>query len=108
MDAGTDRINHRAPLRGSFARLLVILLCLPGGAYGQFYFGKNKVQYTRFDWQVMTTDHFRIYFYAEETELARIAAGVAENSYRELAVKFNHEIANKIPLIIYSSPGYFA
>jgi hypothetical protein len=108
MDAGTDRINHRAPWRGSFARLLVILLCLPGVAYGQFYFGKNKVQYTRFEWQVMTTDHFRIYFYAEETEVARIAAGVAENSYRALAVKFNHEIANKIPLIIYSSPGYFA
>ena len=45
------------------------LLYLLVGAYeqtkAQFYFGKNKVQYTRFDWQVMTTDHFRLYFYTD-------------------------------------------
>ncbi|MBP7696348.1 MAG: hypothetical protein PHE72_11810 [candidate division Zixibacteria bacterium] len=77
-------------------------------AQAQFYFGKNKVQYTRFDWQVMTTEHFRIYFYSEEEEIARIAAQLAEDSYRALAAKFNHEINEKTPLIIYSSPSYFS
>lgn len=77
-------------------------------AQAQIYFGKNKVQYTSFDWQVMTTEHFKIYFYPEEEEVAAIAAKSAENSYRHLAIKFNHEIKKKIPLIIYSSPGYFS
>ncbi len=74
----------------------------------QFYFGKNKVQYTSFDWQVMTTAHFRIYFYADEKEIAEIAAKIAEDSYRQLAIKFNHEIKDLTPLVIYSSPQYFS
>ena len=76
--------------------------------HAQFYFGKNKVQYASFDWQVMTTEHFRIYFYTEEESLAQTAAGLAETSYRRLAAKFNHEVTKKIPLIIYSSPSYFS
>lgn len=79
-----------------------------GSAFGQFYFGKNKVQYTDFDWQVLETEHFRIYFYPEENEIARIGARIAEDAYRELAAKFNHEIYEKIPLIFYSSGNYFS
>ncbi len=73
----------------------------------QFYFGKNKVQYTNFDWQVITTEHFTIYFYSAEEELAEIAAKSAEESYQFLASKFKHEIYSKIPLIIYSTPNHF-
>lgn len=76
-------------------------------AEAQFYFGKNKVQYTKFDWQVMETDHFKIYFYSEEEELAEIAARSAEEAYRVLAAKFNHEVYAPIPLIIYSNPNHF-
>jgi len=92
---------------GYLLRALAVMLILAAPAYGQFYFGKNKVQYTRFDWQVMTTEHFRVYFYSEEIELASIAAESAEKSYRFLAAKFNHEVPHKIPLIVYSTPGYF-
>jgi len=88
--------------------LAVILILLPAAANSQFYFGQNKVQYTNFDWQVMETDHFRIFFYAEEEELGEIAARIAEDGYKELAAKFKHEVYRKIPLIIYSSPNYFA
>ncbi len=89
-----------------FALVLAVLgLAAPVSA--QFYFGKNKVQYTSFDWQVMTTEHFKIYFYSRESELAEIAAKSAEDSYDLLASKFNHEIYAKIPLIIYSNPNHF-
>ncbi|SYZ73649.1 WD40 protein [Candidatus Zixiibacteriota bacterium] len=87
---------------------VLILIFLPLTAIGQFYFGKNKVQYTRFEWQVMETEHFRIFFYAEEEHLAKIAARIAEDGYRILASRFNHEIYTPIPLIIYSSPNYFS
>ncbi|MCP4703034.1 MAG: hypothetical protein GY865_00365, partial [candidate division Zixibacteria bacterium] len=85
----------------------ILFLVVPEIGSAQFYFGKNKVQYTNFDWQVMETDHFQIYFYAEEEELAQIAADIAEGYYPTLAAKFKHEIYRKIPLIIYSSPNYF-
>lgn len=84
-----------------------LLFLLAQSVNGQYYFGKNKVQYTQFEWQVMTTDHFRIYFYDLEEEIAGIAAKSAEDSYRILAAKFNHEVKDKIPLVIYSSPNYF-
>ncbi|MEE8577428.1 MAG: hypothetical protein V3T31_09250, partial [candidate division Zixibacteria bacterium] len=77
-------------------------------ASGQFYFGKNKVNYARFDWRVMTTEHFRIYYYSDETEIASIAAQSAEDSYEVLSAKFNHEVLRKIPLIIYSAAIYFS
>jgi Tol biopolymer transport system component len=88
--------------------LIAIFLLLSVPSHGQYYFGKNKVQYTNFDWQVLTTRHFEIYFYTEEKEIAQIAASCAEESYRFLENKFNHRIRRKIPLVIYSSPNYFA
>jgi Tol biopolymer transport system component len=87
--------------------LLFLFLLYPQVAFSQYYFGKNKIQYTAFDWQVFSTKHFDIYFYTEEKEMAEIAAGLAEDSYKLLASRFNHEIDKRIPLIIYSSPNYF-
>ena len=88
--------------------IIPLLLFLYATAGGQYYFGKNKVQYTDFDWQVLTTPHFDIYFYTEEEDLAEIAASCAEKSYGFLEDKFNHRLNHKIPLIIYSSSNYFA
>ncbi|MGB8656759.1 MAG: hypothetical protein WCE90_03130 [Candidatus Zixiibacteriota bacterium] len=88
--------------------LVAVFLFLSASSYGQYYFGQNKIQYTNFDWQVLTTQHFEIYFYVEEKELAEIAASSAEESYLFLEKKFNHRIVRKIPLVIYSSPNYFS
>lgn len=88
--------------------LIMLFLLLSGSCYGQYYFGENKIQYTNFDWQVLTSSHFEIYFYTEEKEIAEIAASCAEESYLFLENKFNHRITKKIPLVIYSSPNYFA
>ena len=88
--------------------LIFLLLLLPVLLHAQFYFGKNKVQYTRFNWHVMETEHFRIFFYLEEDAVAQIAARLAEDSYRTLSSRFKHEIYAKIPLIIYNSPNFFS
>jgi len=73
----------------------------------QFYFGKNKIQYTDFQWRVMKTDHFEVYFYAEEAELAEVAVAMAERAYRELSVRFHQSLTKPIPLILYSAHNYF-
>ncbi len=72
-----------------------------------FYFGRNKVQYTEFDWQVLKTEHFDIYFYTGMEDLANRGAYLAEQSYKILEKKFNHNILHKIPLIFYSTPLHF-
>ena len=86
---------------------LLFFLLFPALISGQYYFGKNKVQYSRFDWEVFTTPHFNIYFYPEEKNLAEIAGKLAEKSFIFLQDKFNFYISKKIPLIVYSSPNYF-
>jgi len=96
-----SRINILA-----FAVILFFLAFVPS-LHAQYYFGKNKVQYTDFDWHVMTTEHFNIYFYTQEKDLAEIAARSAEEAYFQLASRFNHEVYAKIPLIIYSNPNHF-
>ncbi len=100
-------INKNYKYISILSLLVLFLLFLTTSVNAQYYFGKNKVQYTKFNWQVMTTDHFNIYFYDLEEEVGGIAAKSAEDSYRYLAAKFNHEVKDKIPLVIYSSPNYF-
>ena len=40
-----------------------VLVLLPATALAQGgYFGRNKVQYRNFDFQVLKTEHFDIYF----------------------------------------------
>ncbi len=73
----------------------------------QYYFGRNKVQYNDFKWYILKTEHFDIYFYPEMRELADIGAAWAEESYRFLEDKFNHNINNRIPLIFYSNHSHF-
>lgn len=92
-------------------RTLLILAFTLGFAQltlGQFYyFGRNKVQYTQFEWQVLKTEHFDIYFYPEMRELAERGAAFAEAAYADLEQKFNHNIATRVPLIFYSSHLHF-
>jgi hypothetical protein len=93
------------------ARLVLIIFILIGfieSASAQFYwFGRNKIQYTDFDWQILRTEHFDIYFYSEMQDLAERGAAIAEQSYKALEQKFNHTIRRRIPLIFYSSHLHF-
>ncbi len=102
---------HRTLKQRIFAVTLTALLLIalaPVVAQAQFFFGQNKVQYSNFDWRVMTTKHFKIYYYEEEEHLAEMGARIAEDSYKMLAKKFNHEVRRVVPLIIYSDPLFFS
>ncbi len=72
-----------------------------------FYFGRNKVQYTDFEWHVLKTDHFDIYYYPEMKDLAERGAYFAEEVYKELEIRFNHTLNSRVPLIFYSSHLHF-
>jgi Tol biopolymer transport system component len=71
------------------------------------YFGRNKVQYESFDFKIMRTEHFDIYFYPEKDEAAKQAARMAERWYARLSRVFNHQLKGRQPLILYSSSPDF-
>jgi Tol biopolymer transport system component len=89
-------------------KLLVVLsaLCVYPVAdlHAQFFaFGQNKVQYRRLEWRTIRGPHVDLYYYPAEAELAPAALAYAEASYDTLAVQFGHDVAARIPLILYAS-----
>ena len=94
-------------IRASLKYFFLFLL-LAQTAFAQFYyFGRNKVQYTNFDWKVLRTEHFEIYYDSEMKDLAESGAQFAEESYRLHEQQFNHNISRRIPLVFYSSHLHF-
>ena len=80
----------------------VALLAPPTSSFAQYYaFGKNKVQYDTFHWQSLKGPHVEVFYYPEEEPLARTAVVLAEESYADLAKKFQHEVPKSIPLIVF-------
>lgn len=65
------------------------------------------MQYEEFEWKVLRTEHFNIYYYDEMEEIAGIGAFYAEEIYDELKVRMNHVVINKIPLIFYNTQNHF-
>ncbi len=94
------QISRRIPL----ACLSVLLLFAVDRVAAQAqYFGRNKVQYKDFKFEVLKTDHFDIYFYEEERENAARVGRMAERWYARLSSVFDHEIGHAQPLILYAS-----
>ncbi|HJU66266.1 MAG TPA: hypothetical protein VJ596_11340, partial [Gemmatimonadaceae bacterium] len=69
----------------------------------QSYFGKNQVQYDRFDWKVIETEHFLVHYYPSEERAARDAARMAERAYGRLSRIFNYEFREKKPIVFFAS-----
>ena len=71
------------------------------------YFGQNKVQYRNFHYEVLTTDHFDIYFYPDERPAVEQAARMAERWYARYSRIFIHKLTSRQPLILYAdSPDF--
>jgi WD40-like Beta Propeller Repeat len=79
-----------------------VALSLSTSASAQ-YFGRNKVQYKKLDFQVLKTEHFDIYFYPQEREGIDIAARMAERWLARLERLFAHELRGRQPLVLYAS-----
>ena len=84
------------------APALALALCLPGSAQAQ-YFGRNKVQFKKFDFQILHTTHFDIYYYPEEREGVELAARMAERWHARLERVLDHQLRGRQPLVLYAS-----
>lgn len=86
--------------------LLALLLAVAAPLPAQ-YFGQNKVQYTRFDFRVLETEHFDVYYYEAERTAAYDVARMAERSYARLSRVLRHQFRERKPIILYASHSDF-
>jgi Tol biopolymer transport system component len=92
-------------------RTLALSLCivlLPAWPASAQYFGRNKVEYVDFDFQILATEHFDIYYYPRAEAAARLAAPLAERWYARFSTLLNHRFTTRQPLVLYGSQAEFA
>lgn len=66
------------------------------------YFGRNKVQYESFDFRVLNTEHYNIYYYPIEEAAVQDAARMAERWQSRLSRIFNHKLTDTKPIVLYA------
>src|SRR5688572_17447325 len=86
----------------------VLALALPAGDAGAQGFGKNKVQYRTFQWNVISSPHFDVYYYAGGESLAVKILDLAEKANIKLTRDMGHVLSKKVPIILYISHNDFA
>jgi Tol biopolymer transport system component len=84
---------------------LSLLVLLPTVAEAQ-YFGRNKVQWEEFDFKVLQTEHFDIYYYDQEADVVHDVGRMSERWYARLSRVFNHSFRRK-PIVLYANAADF-
>jgi hypothetical protein len=101
----TSRMRRGRSPGGRFAAFLgaslALAMLVPIPAEAQ-YFGRNKVQYDNFDFRVLTTPHFEIYYYDKNRAVVDDLARMSERWYERLARLFQHEFEERKPIIFYA------
>ncbi len=110
--AGLACLTYQAGSMNISGRLAILafaaVLAAPAAVSAQGdYFGQNKVQYRDFDFKVLKTEHFDIYYYPEEEAAARIASRMAERWYGRISQLLVHDLRGRQPLILYASGPHF-
>ncbi|MEN8373923.1 MAG: peptidase S9 [Gemmatimonadota bacterium] len=93
--------RHHVARRASL--LVLAALTVAPAALAAQYFGRNKVQYDDFDFQVIRADHWDIHYYPEEEEAVRDASRMAERWYDRISGLLDHDFRVKKPVILYAN-----
>ena len=99
-----DTRRHSAWFLGAALGVLLILTAA-SPASGQF--GQNKVQYDDFDFQVIETSRFDIYYYPSEADAARQVARMAERWHGRLGGLLGHQLTGRQAVVLYASHPEF-
>lgn len=89
---------------------VIIGLLISSTGYAQYFsYGKNRVQYEDFEWRYLQSKHFDVYYYgAKNYKLAEFASMSVESAYKQLKTDFDHELSDRISVIIYDSHNDFS
>ena len=94
----------RVIVRVVLSALLLTLLAVP--TTEAQYFGRNKVQWEQFDFKVLQTEHFDIYYYEQEADVVEDIGRMSERWYARLSRVFNHSFRKK-PIVLYANSADF-
>ena len=88
-----------------FSLVVLLVLSLAPAVQAQ-YFGRNKVQWEQFDFKVLQTEHFDIYYYDQEADVVNDVARMSERWYARLSRVFGHSFKRK-PIVLYANSADF-
>ena len=88
------------------ACLVAFLAAVDVSAADAQYFGRNKVQYEQFDWRILKTDHFDLYFYPAESLKVHDAGRQEERWYSRLSDIFRHQFDRKSIVLYADHPDF--
>lgn len=71
----------------------------------QEVFGKNRVQYKKFNWKIFKTTNFEIYHYQGGTALARLTAQYAESEFDKITDILGWTPYSRVKIFLYNSPA---
>ena len=63
-------------------------------------FGKNRIQYRKFDWQLLASQSVDLYFYSGGETLARTALEMSEQEFRRISELFGFTPYHKIKIFL--------
>ncbi|WP_051359868.1 PD40 domain-containing protein [Adhaeribacter aquaticus] len=66
-------------------------------------FGRNRIQYKRFNWQFLSTQNFNVYYYDRGKEAAQRTAEHAEKELKRITSLIGYFPYSKTTIILYSS-----
>lgn len=106
------RSSHRLFLAGLLAAGSLLFCLQPVAAqFGPDLtgagFGKNKIQYRDFAWEIYHSPHFNLYYYRQEEPQLQKVVSFAESAYDRISRELNFQIKEPIPLIFYATHSAF-
>jgi Tol biopolymer transport system component len=74
---------------------------------GATEFGKNKKQYEKFNWKIIQSANFDVYYHGNALPLAKFMAREAESALRIIQDQLAFTVSKRISLILYNSHNQF-
>ncbi len=68
-------------------------------------FGKNRIQYRQFTWQIIRTTNFEIYYYQDGSQIANLTAQYAESEFDRITELLGYTPYNRIKIFLFNSPA---
>lgn len=87
--------------------VIIITAIFTSTIYSQDYFGRNKVQYKNFDFHILKTKNFKIYYYPEEKQATYDAAEMLERWRSRYTKLFGDSLQKNQPVILYANHAHF-
>ena len=87
-------------------RLAILLITLSAVAEAQVNnveFGKNRVQYQKFNWKYYQTNNFNVYFSEDGLGLGKYVAQIAENELPEMEKTLEYGLQRRTNIVVYNT-----